>query len=209
MVEIKFTGGARIGWVNASWPFAKLIASATSLRLSSLGGTYNFLPSDVVALERYGIIPIFSSGIRIAHARSDYPCKIIFWYLGNPETLIGEIRETGFLPTAPTSSETKWRGIPVRWGAILVAVLVWNGLFFLDGVFSRGIAKRPGFFALVPLLMAFLVCWGIKRSPRFQEVILKEGRSINEIKAHLSLVQTVSGILLIMFSVFVLTGAFG
>jgi hypothetical protein len=209
MEEIKITGGARIGWVNASWPFAKLIASATSLRLSSLGGTYNFLPSDVVALERYGIIPLFSSGIRIAHARPDYPSKIIFWYLGNPETLLGEIRETGFLPTAPTSSESKWRGIPVRWSAILLAILVWSGLFFLDDVFLRGIVKRPGFFTLAPLLLAFSVCWRAKTSPGLQEMILKDGHSINEIKAYLSLVQTVSGILLVMFSMFMLTGVFG
>ncbi len=209
MEEINVTGGARIGWVNATWPLAKLVASARRLRLTSVLDSYDFLPSDVVSLERYGSIPFFASGVRIAHARSDYPSKIIFWYLGNPEALIEQIRGVGFSPTAPASSETKWRGFPVRWTVILLFVLAWNGLFLLDGVVPRSFANRPGLFTLIPLLLAFLVCWGTKTSPTVQKMILRDGHSVNEVKAHLSLVQIVSGILLVIFAVLLLPHAFG
>jgi hypothetical protein len=209
MEEISVRGGARIGWVNASWPLAKLVASASRLRLTSVLDTYDFLPSDVVSIERYGLIPFFASGVRIAHARSDYPSKIIFWYLGNPEALIEQIRGTGFSPTAPASSERKWRGFPIRWTAVLLFILTWNGLFLLDAVVPRRLVNRPGLFTLIPLLLAFLVCWGTKTSPRLQKMILRDGHSVNEIKASLSLVQTVSGILLVIFAVLVLTHVFG
>jgi hypothetical protein len=179
--------------------------------------TYDFLPSDVVSLERYGPIPFFSSGVRITHARSDYPSKIIFWY-GNPETLIEQIRGVGFSPTAPTSCETKWRGFPVRWTALLLFILAWNGLFLLDAVVPHSSANRPGPLTLLPLFLAFLVCWGTKTSGRLQQLILSDGHSINEVKAFLSLIQIVSGILLVIlslefcwsyFALLLITHAFG
>lgn len=207
MDEFSVTGGARIGLVNATWPFAKLIVSTTHLRLCSLIGTYEFLPRHVVSLERYGSIPFFSSGIRIAHARSDYPPKIIFWYLGNPETLIHRIGETGFSPTAPANSALKVREFPVRSIAILLSLLAWCGLFLLDRSFPRGTAFQPGLFALTALLLAFLVCWRTRTSPTIQKMILKDGHSVNEIKAFLLLVQIVVGILLAVFAVMLLTRA--
>ena len=208
MEVIDVRGGARIGWVNATWPLAKLVASATQLRLTSVIDSYDFLPSDVVSLERYGSIPFFSSGVRIAHARSDYPSKIIFWYLGNPETLIEQIRRVGFSPTAPASSETKWRGLPVRWTALLVFILAWTGLFRLDAVLPHSSVNRLGPLTLLPLFLAFWVCWATKTSGRLQQLILRDGHSINEIRAFLSLIQIVSGILLVIFAVLVLTDAF-
>jgi hypothetical protein len=209
MEEIRATGGARIGAVNASWPFAKVVASAKFLRLSSLLGTYDFLPSEVVSLERYGSIPFFYSGIRIVHARSEYPAKIIFWYFGNAETLIGKIRETGFMPTAPASSEIKWRGFPVRWTTILLFILIWNGLFLVDGVMHHSFVKWPGFITLIPVLLAFLVCWGTKTSPGLQKIIVSDNHSVDEIKAYLTLIQLVSGILFVVVAVLVLGRAFG
>jgi hypothetical protein len=209
MEEIRATGGARIGAVNESWPFAKVVVSAKFLRLTSLLGTYDFLPSDVVSLERYGSIPFFYSGVRIVHARSGYPAKIIFWYPGNAETLIGKIRETGFMPTAPASSEIRWRGIPVRWTTILLFILIWNGLFLVDGVIHRSFVKWPGSIMLVPFLLAFLVSWGTKTFPGLQKMIVSDGHSVDEIKAYLTLIQLVSGILFVVFGVLVLGGVFG
>jgi hypothetical protein len=123
--------------------------------------------------------------------------------------LIEEIHETGFLPTAPATSEIKWRGIPVCWTTILFFILIWNGLFLLDRAVSRRFMDWPGLFALVPLFLAFSICWGTKVSPRLQKMILRDGHSVNEIKAHLSLIQTVSGILLIIFMVLVFSHSFG
>jgi hypothetical protein len=139
----------------------------------------------------------------------DYPSKIIFWYLSNPEALIEQIRGVGFLPTAPASTETKWRGLPVRWTAIFFFILAWNGLFLLDGVVRHGFSNRPGLFTLIPLLAALLVCWGTKKSPALQKMILSEGHSVNEIRAYLSLIQTVTGILLVIFTVLVVSHTFG
>ena len=66
MSEVAFRGGSRIGWVNASWPFAKLTSNAGRLTLSSLG-TYEFTPGQVVSLERQGAVPFLYNGLRINH----------------------------------------------------------------------------------------------------------------------------------------------
>jgi hypothetical protein len=199
------TGGARIGWVNATWPLARLVVSPSLLRLSAIQGAYDFLPSQVVSLQRYGSIPLFSSGVRIVHAHPDYPHKIVFWYFGNSEKLIEKIRQAGFLPTAPAAAEVKWRGIPVRWTAILVFILVWYGLFLP----MRAFAKPPLAVALIPVITTFFVCCGIKRYPWLQKAILRNGHSIGEIKAYLSLLQTVTGFLSVIFLVLALAQVFG
>ncbi|HYA63828.1 MAG TPA: hypothetical protein VED66_11545 [Candidatus Sulfotelmatobacter sp.] len=210
METISAIGGSRIGWVNATWPFAKLVVSSTHLRLATnFLDTYDFLPSEVVSLESYGLVPFFARGIRIVHARPDYPPKIIFWYLGNPEALLERIRGAGFLPTAPASSETKWREFPARWTAILLFILVWNGLFLIGNAGPRGPVNRPGLFTLAPLFLAFMVSWGTKKSLGLQRLILKDGHSVNEIRASLSLIQVVTGVLLIIFSILLLTHTFG
>ena len=198
------TGGARIGLVNATWPFARLAVSPSLLRLSSLLGVYDFSPSEVVSLQPYGSIPLFSRGIRITHARAEYPAKIIFWYLGNPESVLRRISDAGFLPSAPASAEIRWRGMPIRWTALVLFVLIWNVLFLP----MRAFAKPPIALGLVPLLGALFVCWGINAYPQLQKVILKDGRSINEIKAFLSLIQTVCGLLAIVFGVISIVQAF-
>jgi hypothetical protein len=200
--ELSILGGVRIGWVNASWPLARLFASATRLKLSGLLGTYDFLSSDVVSLERYGSIPILYSGVRIVHVRSDYPAKIIFWNLGRSEKLISKIKEIGFSPTAP-ASRTARRSFPMRWTAILVFLVAWNGLFVLGGYFHT-----KNFIAPLALSLTFLVCLGTRMLPSLQRMVLRDGHSVNEIESVLLLIQTVSGLLLAIFALMLFAGSF-
>ena len=79
--DVSAVGGSQIGWVSASWPFAKLVVSKQQLTLSCLG-TYVFEPQQIAALEPHGFIPFFARGVRIVHSRADYPAKKIFWCLG-------------------------------------------------------------------------------------------------------------------------------
>ena len=60
-----------------------------------------------------------------------------------------------------------------------------------------------------PLLFAFLASWGIKRSSTLQTMVLNDGRSVNEVKGFLSLLQIVSAFLLVVFATLLLTGAIG
>jgi len=65
-----------------------------------LSGKYEFSPQEVVAIERYTMIPIMGWGVRIVHSRSDYPQNFIFWNLAGPEPVLRGIREAGFSPSA-------------------------------------------------------------------------------------------------------------
>ncbi|MGA2134245.1 MAG: hypothetical protein ABSH50_18275 [Bryobacteraceae bacterium] len=51
MNEVRVMGGARLGWLNATHPFARLVVSAARLRLHGLLGSYEFMPGEIVALE--------------------------------------------------------------------------------------------------------------------------------------------------------------
>jgi hypothetical protein len=203
------TGGARVGWTNATWPFAQLSATADRLTISiRLLGTYSFTPDQVSAVERYTMIPVLGWGIQIRHCRVDYPQRVIFWCLGSPDTLVRGISNAGFLPAASSSAVTQGRGIAMRWPAILVAVAVWNALFLLDFTRSSGVPPQPGPFALVALLFAFVLSVGILKSSRLQQLVLKPGRSVGEIRPFLRLLAFVSGIMLIIFSIILASGGF-
>ena len=50
MAEVSFRGGSRIGWVNASYPFARLTCTRERLVLSSFG-LHEFTSGQVVTLN--------------------------------------------------------------------------------------------------------------------------------------------------------------
>lgn len=65
-----FTGGARVGWGSASWPFAKLRISAERLELSMpILGNYRFEPKNVIAVEKIRGLPVIGQGIRATSRR--------------------------------------------------------------------------------------------------------------------------------------------
>jgi hypothetical protein len=199
-VVLKSTGGAQIGWMNATWPLARLTASAHQLSLSGLLlGTYAFSPSDVANLKPYGWLPILGRGIQIIHTNANYPPKIIFWCLG-PERLIRRINALGFQPRAPLTAVPKRNGIPFRWSFLIAVLVVWNALFLLDDFVPWKEPRGPGIYTLLALLILFVTSVAAARSEAFQVLVLKPGRSVTEIRPVLNLVQLISGVMLIAFA---------
>lgn len=200
MIEASFRGGARIGWVNASWPFATLAANGSTLTLSSLG-TYTFTPKDVVALEPYGSIPLLASGIRIEHNRRDYPKKMIFWCMGRRSVVLEEIANTGFRPAGQPIERAS--GFPIRWSTVIIALVLWNALFLLDRAVSGWSPRpqRPGLFSLLALVLVFCAATATRISAAFQRLVMREGHQVAEIKSFLILLQIVAGIIAVGFGI--------
>ncbi len=203
------TGGARVGWTNATWPLAQLLATPDKLTLSiRLLGTYSFTPDQVLSVERYVLIPVLGWGIQIHHNNADCPQHVIFWCLGSPDKVLQGISNSNFLPIASGSTLPRRNGIAIRWSAIVIAVALWNALFFLNSIHASRVPPHPGPFVLAPLLFAFALFVGTLTSPRLQGIILKPGRSIGEIRPFLRLLAFISGLLLVIFSILLVSGAF-
>ena len=57
MNQITQTGGARVGWLSASWPMAKLSVSEEALTLKvSILGTFEFRRGQIIRLTKCGFI---------------------------------------------------------------------------------------------------------------------------------------------------------
>jgi hypothetical protein len=192
------TGGARIGWVNASWPFAKLSVSAQQLSISGrLIGSYSFSSDQVAALEPYGSIPIIASGVRVVHTVRSYPDKIVFWCFGSPKRVIERITALGFVPRAPRSEVPQRDGMAFRWSFLLLLLVIWNALFLFDGFVPW---KRPedlGPYSLLAVALLFVAAVALNFSVKFQTLVLKPDRSFTEVRSVVLLVLLVSAVMLI------------
>lgn len=99
MLEVTQTGGARIGFKNASWPLATLHVTRTELSIKVfIFGTYTFLPEDIIAIEPYTVIPYLGRGLRIRHRKEEYNQRIIFWTFRKPKELLAEIQRVFIIP---------------------------------------------------------------------------------------------------------------
>jgi hypothetical protein len=199
--SISVRGGLRVGWLRASWPLATLTASERRLSVSTLLlGGYDFTPDQMVALEPHGNVPLIGHGIRLRHSRPDYPHRIVFWYAGSPRQLIARIQhEAGFVPRSPpAAAPAAATGTPVRPRALVVAIAAWLLLGLLGGLTRSMGAAPPWPFPFLLLGSVFLYAAAILRSPALQAWVLKPGRAVGEIRAVLSVLRLVSGILLVV-----------
>jgi hypothetical protein len=189
---IAFTGGARLGWVQATWPFGRLSISPGQLTISlAFVGRYTFAPSDVSRLERCGIA---SNDVRIVHTRSDYPETVIFRCGGRVQRVLDAATRAGFHARVPSSSRP--RGMPFRWIAVAQVAAAWNVLAFLDqGLPLWSGARPPGLLFIAALGMLLGVSFAIQISETAQVWALKPGRSVSEVAPFLRLVQLIGGFL--------------
>jgi hypothetical protein len=196
---MKHFGGGRLGLLTVSWPMASLEITPGFLKVSAFG-SHTFARSEVVSVEPVGRIPLYRRGVRVHHTKNDSPERIEFYMLGSRDALLAEIRAAGF-PVGASARPPK-RGIPLRVGAIVAAVLIWNGLFLLDLLDLTGRAPArpaiPGPFSAAALALAFAVATLAPHSALLQRLMLREGRHVGEIRGPLRLLQLILGFMMVI-----------
>lgn len=93
MKKIVKIGGARIGMMNVTWPFAKLVVDADELRLYSMLHRVCFKKADIKKITIVNYVPLIAQGIKIEHVVPRYKKHIIFWCLKSPIQLIQELKQ--------------------------------------------------------------------------------------------------------------------
>ena len=216
MNELKLTGGARIGMANATWPFATLKVSRNKLELNaSIVGNLVFQPSNIKSIEPYTQIPLIGQGIKINHNVDLYKEKVIFWTFINPESVISQIKQTGFLSnhqelTSNSILEIQERqksgGFPIKKSIGIIAVVIWNLLFLIDFIpFFKGKSEgHPiGNGVLTALGLIFSSALLSLISSEFRSLILKDGRTLEDIKKFSIFIMIISGFMFFNFLLFI------
>ena len=197
MTTIRQRGGARIGWVGASWPLAGIEVGPGRARITSLG-TYEFTPAEVSAVEEVGTIPFISQGVRIHHSKPRYPEEVVFYPPTGRQALLAAFRESGFNVGSPALQVR--RGFPLRVRAVLAVALLWNVLLMLEQPQAGPGRWVPGPYLLAALGMLFAIATLLPRSVRLQSFFMRAGRDVGEVSSVLRLVQLVCGFLLLGFA---------
>lgn len=214
MDEIKKTGGARIGMMNATWPFATLKVNKNKLELNAtILGNLVFTPRDIISIEAYGLIPVIGQGIKINHKVNSYNSKVIFWTMGNPKNLINKIEQIGFLSNSSPVPEDLQReidqtqnkgGFPIKIQAAILIVVIWNLLFSIDlfKFFTKGVTDSPlGVGAKLAIGFIFITSILLLSSSFARKLILKEGHDIDDISKFIYFLMFICGFLFIIISV--------
>jgi hypothetical protein len=209
MYEIKETGGAKMGLVGCTWPFAELLVSKNELQLNaSIIGNMYFRPSDVISIERSSFF--YGAGIKINHRVNGYSQNVIFSTFAGRD-LIKRIEDSGFLNNqGPLPDEIEGKiskyqssgSFPMKWSALIVFVVIWNLLFLGDqlGYFGKLDGFPLGIGAKLGLAFAFIFAFATLLSEPFSILVLKDGRTAKEIRSFLFFLMAISGLMFTMTS---------
>ncbi len=211
MEKLEITGGARIGMVNATWPFATLIVTKDKLELNaSILGNFVFQPEDIISIDTYMMIPLLGQGIKINHRIANYNSKVIFWTIKDPSSVVNQIKQTGFLDNIDETisdadklniKQQQQAGVfPIKKSVSIAVIVLWNVLLFSDFVrFSNSDMKGMplGIGSTIAVAMLFLIAVLMLISKDFSKLVLKEGKSVTDIKNFLYFIMFISGFMLI------------
>lgn len=208
---LKLTGGARIGKSNATYPFATLSVDSDYLKLDiSLLKNLEFQPKDIISIEPYRAIPALGQGIKINHRLPDYSPKVIFWTFQEPEAVIQQIKNIGFLENVnpiitkedkkmlekQQKSETPLKPlVPVALFFLCFTILIDSILLFPMKGNDFEILNRA--LIIIPSII-LLFCLLAMTSKKIQTLILRPEREYHEIKGIIKLLITISGIILLI-----------
>lgn len=183
-MNIKITGGAKIGNSRASWPFVTLSATHHVLIIDGgLIGSVAFRPQDVTAVDTIENILV------IKHTVKEYKKDISFTSFQNATDIAKQLQRVGFLfnPDAVSPETDKLvkamqqsGQFPIRKMAAIAIIAIWNILILLPLIlFATGnVTNNPlgEIFTYAPGFMLILCILLLTVKP-VQQLILKEGRS--------------------------------
>ncbi|MBB6498359.1 hypothetical protein [Pedobacter cryoconitis] len=209
MTEVKETGGARIGMANATWPFATLTVNNEKLQLNAtILGNLIFKPGDIISIVPYS--GLMSSGLKINHNVPGYNDNVVFWTFSSPNEIIKKIEATGFLTnTIPLPADLEERitktqsqgGFPLKTSAAIAIVVIWNILFLINFQNFFGESKVGPHLGLGPQLalgFMLLTCALLLTFEPARRLILKEGRTVDEIKKFIFFIMFICGFILLI-----------
>ena len=213
MNELKLTGGARIGMANATFPFATLKVNKDQLKLNaSIIGNLIFQASDIISIEPYIMLPVIGQGIKINHKVDNYKERVIFWTLKDPNFVVQQIKETGFLNNQNTT-EQKIKGeiidkqvkgaFPIKKGFAIGIIVILNLLFLTDFIpfFLGKTDDFPNKGVLAAIGFLFLTALFSLISTRFKRLILKDGQELNDINKFAIFTIIISGFMLLQLGI--------
>ncbi len=188
MVQLEITGGARIGFANATWPLATLIVTKYRLDINAtIVGNCSFTTNDIISIEPCS--GLFSKGIKINHRVEAYKNKeIIFWTNQKFEDIINSINEVGFVCNSPSPinedviQRQNMGTFPIKRASGIVISIIWILLssFLLIDFFN--FKEPPSFKGIIPPFIFILtLSILILISKKFRNIILKKGRTIKDI----------------------------
>ena len=213
--KFTLTGGARIGMANASYPFADLYVDKKILKINaSIVGNLIFKPKDIISIEPYTFIPLIGQGIKINHRIENYNPKVIFWTFKDPNSVISEIKKTGFLQNLNSEISVKDSeimkkqnegGFPLKKSVAIFFIIAWNLLFLSDIIpfFLKGETEGSPIGIGMNLAVGLLFTSSILAivSVNFRKIILKENRDFDDIKKFAYFIAFISGIMFITFTI--------
>ncbi|MGW8123759.1 hypothetical protein ACV07N_13970 [Roseivirga echinicomitans] len=211
MNGITLTGGAKIGIMNYTYPFATMVVSKDKIQLTTATGVnLVFRPQDIVSIKTHKELPVVGQGIRIKHQISGYSKMIIFWLMEDPELVLEKIQATGFLDNNLTFNDAKierpeMAKIPLKKPVALALFGFWS-FFLVFGIVDLFV-EAPAFLPkgdalLAALTLMFFTALLTLVSVHFRELILNEGVPFHEVRKKALVVLLISIVMLVAFGFF-------
>ena len=198
----RWIGGGKAGFFISTFPTSILSISRDELKLKLLFCcNYTFKPNQLYFIEKT------ANGIRIFHNIKDYPQKINFWSISDPELIIKEINKISFIPQL-NKSEYVIKPSPIKSKSLILMAILWLSSILLDISLNKLLIenlllyKQIGGFTVIIIFIFSLFSIFVNKIDKLKNILIKPGRSINEIKPTLILFKQI----LFIFSIYIILG---
>jgi hypothetical protein len=213
MREFKMTGGAKIGMLKSTWPFADLTVTRDKLELNvSLLNKLVFLPGDIKAITPHSGGYKMGAGIKIHHTIPQYKEEVLFWSSKSPAELMRQIEATGFMTNTNTVSQRskaevrelqEHGGFAMRIQAVTVVAILWFAIVIYGAINMSLTGSMEAFFSALQVAFGVIILFSIATLvlPAFAKSVLKPGYTAADVNKFLIFLSIIAGFMLVGLSV--------